>query len=68
MYYGRTGITMVDARAINYDEFEDLQKGSIDFYVAIRNFYRQRRDSDIKNEDIEGAAPAPSPDTGPRVR
>lgn len=43
----------VDFRARNYDQINDLQASSLDYYARLRSIYLQRRDSEIRN----GAAP-----------
>ena len=53
---GRAVGTAVDRRARNYDQINDLEKNSLDFYAAIRSLYRQRRADEIRN-----GAPASSP-------
>jgi len=39
----------VNFRARNYDEIEDLERTSLDFYAAVRSLYRQRRADEILN-------------------
>jgi phospholipid-binding lipoprotein MlaA len=45
----RTAISGIATRDQLWDVIEDLEKSSIDFYAAIRNLYRQRRNQDISN-------------------
>ena len=54
-----TGATAVDVRARYYDELEDLEKSSLDYYAAIRSLYRQRRASEIVNGTNSANMPAP---------
>lgn len=45
----RTIGTAVDARARNFDQFNDLEQNSLDFYSAVRSLYRQKRADEIRN-------------------
>ena len=45
----RTIGTAVDARARNFDQFNDLEENSLDFYSAVRSLYRQKRADEIRN-------------------
>jgi phospholipid-binding lipoprotein MlaA len=47
--YSRFGLTAVSERAAHYDELNDLEKSSLDFYAAIRSLYRQKRNDEIRN-------------------
>jgi len=47
--YSRFGLTAVHSRAEHYDELNDLEKSSLDFYAAIRSLYRQKRNDEIRN-------------------
>jgi phospholipid-binding lipoprotein MlaA len=53
-------ITAVDARAYYYDAIEDMKKNSLDPYSALRSFYRQNRNAEIKNDAGLNVTPAPS--------
>lgn len=57
-WWGVTGMRAIDARAQYYNELNEIQKSSLDFYAAMRSLYRQRRDADIRNG-------APPPDSLP---
>ena len=46
---GRTLGTAVDKRARNFDQINDLEKNSLDFYSAVRSLYRQKRRDEIRN-------------------
>ncbi|NJO56509.1 MAG: VacJ family lipoprotein [Rhodospirillales bacterium] len=48
MSYVRLGMTIIDSRAQNVEELDDLQKSSLDFYATLRSLYRQYRDSEIR--------------------
>jgi len=45
----RFGLSGIHARAEHYDELNDLEKSSLDFYAAVRSLYRQKRNDDISN-------------------
>ena len=46
---GRAIGTAVDKRARNFDQINDLEKNSLDFYSAVRSLYRQKRRDQIHN-------------------
>lgn len=46
---GRAGGQALDRRARNFDQLNDLEKNSLDFYAAIRSLYRQKRRDEIRN-------------------
>jgi phospholipid-binding lipoprotein MlaA len=56
---GRTVGNAVDRRARNYDQINDLEKNSLDFYAAIRSLYRQRRVDQIRNGAPASSTPIP---------
>jgi phospholipid-binding lipoprotein MlaA len=58
LVYTRGGVNTVDARSRNIETFDKIESTSIDYYATIRSLYRQRRASQIRNEDDAGA---PSP-------
>jgi phospholipid-binding lipoprotein MlaA len=43
----RAAVTGIDKRARIYEEFEELEKTSLDLYASIRSLYRQHRNSEI---------------------
>lgn len=45
----RTGTLALDVRARKYEEINDLQRSSLDFYATIRSLYRQSRNDQIRN-------------------
>jgi len=47
--YARLGLRGIDTRARHYDEFNELQRTSLDFYATLRSLYRQRRVDEINN-------------------
>lgn len=53
----RAGIRGIDTRARNLKTLDDIRKGSVDYYAAIRSLYRQRRTDEIDNgESPDGLA------------
>ena len=56
----RTAAGAIDFRARHYDEIEELEKSSLDFYAAVRSLYRQRRNDAINNGNIDPATSVPS--------
>jgi phospholipid-binding lipoprotein MlaA len=58
--YARYATTLIDARAQNVEELDDVQKSSLDYYAAIRSLYRQFRTSEI----YQGQPP---PEAGPSL-
>ncbi|MEQ8665491.1 MAG: VacJ family lipoprotein [Rhodospirillales bacterium] len=49
--YARIGVTGVTEYAAIVEELDSLRDTSIDYYAAIRSFYRQRRQAEIDNLD-----------------
>ncbi|MEE2997555.1 MAG: VacJ family lipoprotein [Pseudomonadota bacterium] len=56
---GRTIGTAVDKRARNFDQINDLEKNSLDFYSAVRSLYRQKRRDQIQNGAPAENTPVP---------
>ena len=56
----RAGGTAIDARARNFEEINDLERNSLDFYATVRSLYRQRRTQQIRNDQVEPTEPAPT--------
>ncbi|MGB0630293.1 MAG: MlaA family lipoprotein [Alphaproteobacteria bacterium] len=56
---GRAVGTAVDKRARNFDQINDLEKNSLDFYSAIRSLYRQKRRDEIRNGAPTANSPVP---------
>jgi phospholipid-binding lipoprotein MlaA len=54
--YARWGGEGLGARAQNLQNFDELQRTSIDLYAAVRSLYRQHRESEIRHGER-----APSP-------
>jgi phospholipid-binding lipoprotein MlaA len=54
--YARSVTEAVDARSRNIETFQKIRETSLDYYATVRSLYRQRRASDIRNED----SPSPS--------
>lgn len=49
----RRGVTAVDTRSRYLGQLDGLEKSSIDYYAARRSLYRQRRDAEIRNGEVE---------------
>lgn len=56
----RTIVTAVSERSKYIEELESVEKTSVDFYAALRNLYRQKREADIRNGLLPEAEPIPS--------
>lgn len=54
------GSRAVDFRARYWDEIEDLEKSSLDYYATVRSLYRQRRNDEIRNGKPPEMVPGPS--------
>jgi phospholipid-binding lipoprotein MlaA len=54
----RSAVRILDAVDRSRDQFETIERSSLDFYATTRNFYRQSRNARIRGED-SGAAPLP---------
>ena len=57
--YVRLGVRGIDTRARHYDEFNELQRSSLDFYATLRSLYRQRRTDEINNGVPTAIEPGP---------
>ena len=55
----RSLVTGVDFRARNLKTIDELERTSLDYYVAIRSLYRQRRADAIGNGKATSTQPAP---------
>jgi phospholipid-binding lipoprotein MlaA len=49
--YSRSGLRVLDTVDQQRDQFEGIERSSIDFYATTRNLYRQSRDARIRGED-----------------
>jgi len=49
----RTGLTIIDKREPLLDPLEELERTSVDYYVSIRDFYRQQRMLKIMNRSTK---------------
>jgi len=49
-YYLEKGFDTIDFRAENLNNFENLEKNSIDLYASVKSLYLQRREALIENE------------------
>ena len=52
-YYSVKGTTLIDFRADNDANFENLEKNSIDLYSSLKSIYLQDRENKIKNSNSE---------------
>ena len=52
----------VNKRSQYIEELDSVEKTSVDFYAAMRDLYRQKRDADIRNGALLKAGPIPSVD------
>ena len=52
-YYSVKGATVVDFRADNDANFENLEKNSLDLYSSLKSIYLQDRKNKIKNSNTE---------------
>jgi len=55
-----TAADAVSFRARHYDTIEDLERSSLDFYAAVRSLYRQRRNDEINNGEVDPGTSIPS--------
>lgn len=55
----RSLVTGVDFRARNLETLDEIERTSLDFYVAIRSLYRQRRADQIRNSSPSADEPVP---------
>ena len=51
--YTRQGVGAVHARSVLGGTLDDIERSSVDYYAAIRSLYRQRRQSEINNNQVE---------------
>jgi len=49
--YTRSGLRVVDTVDQQRDQFDSIERSSIDFYATTRNLYRQSRDARIQGQD-----------------
>lgn len=61
----RSIATGIDFRARNLETLDELERTSLDYYVAIRSLYRQRRINQINNGESTSDQPAPGISTMP---
>ena len=54
--YARWGAEGLDTRAQNIENFDEIERTSIDLYAAVRSLYRQHRESELRHGE-----PAPTP-------
>ncbi len=56
----RSIMTAVNERSKYIEELDSVEKTSVDFYAALRDLYRQKREADIRNGLLPEAEPIPS--------
>jgi phospholipid-binding lipoprotein MlaA len=56
---GIAGGEALDRRARNFDQLNDLENNSLDFYAAVRSLYRQKRRDEILNGAPASMTPVP---------
>lgn len=59
--YARYGLRAIDQRARLVGPLDDLKANSVDFYVAMRTAYRQRRNTEILNDRPAPGTPSNVP-------
>jgi ABC-type transporter lipoprotein component MlaA len=57
--FARSGLRVLDTVDQQRDQFDTIERTSIDFYATTRNLYRQSRNARIRGES---ASMAPLPD------
>jgi phospholipid-binding lipoprotein MlaA len=57
---GRGVSSAIIQRSRNIEQVRDLQRNSVDYYAAVRSLYRQRRQAEIRNGDIEPTSFGPT--------
>lgn len=64
----RSLVTGVDFRARNLETIDELERTSLDYYVAVRSLYRQRRADEIRNGKSTSDQPAPGMTFEPDIK
>lgn len=52
---GRQYLNVLDLRSQSFEALQEIDRGSVDYYAAVRSLYRQTRNAEIRN-----GAPAPA--------
>jgi phospholipid-binding lipoprotein MlaA len=55
----RSGLRVLDLTDRTRDQFDSIERTSIDFYATTRNLYRQNRDAKIRGETVTANAQLP---------
>lgn len=63
--FARSLATGIDFRARNLETLDELERTSLDYYVAIRSLYRQRRANEITNGEATSQQPVPGISNAP---
>ncbi len=58
--YSRWGLGVINDRSQTIEELDEVQKGSLDFYAAIRSLYQQQRAAAVATAKSDGAPPLPA--------
>jgi len=51
--WSRSALSFVDSRSRNVDTLREIQRSSIDLYATTRSLYRQSRDTEIRNGEVD---------------
>jgi phospholipid-binding lipoprotein MlaA len=51
--YARAGVGVLDKRAENVDNLDQIERTSVDYYATQRSLYRQYRNSEIHNGQVD---------------
>lgn len=55
----RRALSGVDERSRNIETIEEIQRDSVDFYARVRSLYRQHREAEIRNGEIDDSFDIP---------
>lgn len=62
IYYTRGAVEGLDTRARMVKGIQDLRRNSLDYYAAVRSAYAQKRQSLIRNENVDNPLAVPAYD------
>jgi phospholipid-binding lipoprotein MlaA len=51
--WSRSALSFVDSRSRSVDSLREIQRSSIDLYATTRSLYRQSRDAEIRNGEVD---------------
>lgn len=66
--FARSLVTGIDYRSRNLETLDELERTSLDYYVAIRSLYRQRRANEIRNGESTSEELAPGISVNPQEK